>query len=421
MTVNLTRARDAATTLADSVAHLVPGIAQRQRLLGMGAVEATAEGADVYLSNGSTVLDFGNYAVSLFGHRPRHVVDAVREGLDAMPVSTRLLANPQPAELAAKLANTVDPGRLTRVWLGLNGSDAVEAALKLAVARTGRSSILAVERGFHGKTMGALAATFDPERRRAVSGFLGPVRHIPLVGDAVARAAMDEPFAALIVEPVQGEGGGRVIPTHLLRRWSADAHAAGAVVIADEIQCGLGRCGPLSLAIEAGMEPDAVLFGKPLGGGVMPLSAAVMTEDLFTPLKADPYFHTATFGGYPLSCAAGVAALELRDMLADEFPVAGAALTALTRAVASVGRRSRAVVVNAHSTGLFGVIEFATPAQAELALVESARRGLLLAQCLTAPNVLRILPPVVTTSQQWDHATTVLLAACKAVERKTVR
>src|SRR4051794_15140890 len=153
--------------------------------MGAGAVEVAAEGARVRLSNGRTVLDFGSYAVTLFGHRPASVVAAVHRALDELPTSTRLLGNPYTAALAARLAGLVDPGRLSRICLGLNGCDAVEAALKLAIAATGRPAVLAVENGFHGKSMGALAATADPRRRAPVAGFLGPVRHLPLAPDAV--------------------------------------------------------------------------------------------------------------------------------------------------------------------------------------------------------------------------------------------
>ncbi|MGW3122691.1 aspartate aminotransferase family protein [Streptomyces sp. NPDC001107] len=408
---------DGAPTVLDSARHhLVPGVAERHRIIGAGAVEATANGAEVLLSNGRKVLDFGSYAVPLFGHRPPAVVEAVHRALDQMPTSTRLLANPYAARLASQLVRVLAPDRLTRVWLGLNGADAVEAALKLAIARTGQASVLAVEGAFHGKSMGALALTSDPERRKPVQGFLGDVRHLPLEPDAVARALTERPAAALVFEPVQGEGGGRILPPELLRRWSADARAAGAFVISDEIQCGLRRCGPMSLAVEEGLEPDAVLLGKPLGGGVMPLSAMVSTEDLYAPLVADPYFHTATFGGHPASCAAGLAALDLLDTMGDLFAAHEAPLR---QWLGALHEEFPDVVVETRAVGLFGVLRFATEAQAGLTILEAGRRGLLLAQCLTAPTVLRVLPPVVTTHDQMASAAHSLHAACRAVVRRT--
>ncbi len=390
--------------------HLVPAVAERQRVISGGAHELDAFGATVRLSSGRSVLDFGSYAVPLFGHRPEHVLAAVRDALDTMPTSTKLVASPYAVRLAERLAALVAPDRLPRVWFGLNGSDVVEAALKLAVARTGRPSVLAVAGGYHGKSIGALAATADPQRRRAVQGFLGDVRHLEWEPDAVSEAARERPFAALIVEPVQGEGGGRAVPAELLRRWADDVHAAGGYVIADEIQCGMRRCGPVSMAEQAGIGADAILFGKPLGGGVLPLSALVCSEDLFAPLIEDPYFHTATFSGHPASCAAGLAALELGEALEEQFHRASAGVAALVDRV-----RGHAGLVRAESIGLFGVLEFGSAATAAQATLLAGRRGLLLAPCLTAPAVVRILPPVVTTDQEFATAAEILAGVCRSV------
>lgn len=405
-----------AALFATAMAHLPPGTAQRQRVLGSGAVEVRGDGAEVTLSDGRTVLDFGSYAVPLFGHRPAAVTEAVRAALDELPVSTRMLANPYPTRLAARLVSLIDPGRLSRVWFGLNGSDAVEAALKLAIARTGRPRVLAVRGGFHGKSMGALAVSYDPGLRDPVRGFLGEVRHLDLEPDAVRRAAAQAPFAALIVEPVQGEGGGHALPPDLLREWSADVHAAGGFVVADEIQCGLRRCGPLSIAVAEGLAPDAVLLGKPLGGGVMPLSAMVGTQELFSPFGMDPFFHTTTFGGHPASCAAGLAALDLLEKLDGYFGPLGSKLAA---GVAGLAGAYPDVIAQARCAGIFCALEFRDEAQAGLAVLDAARRGLLLAPCLTAPKVIRLLPPVVTSDEQLGSALTILDATCGSVLRRT--
>lgn len=406
----------ASTVFGRSAAHLVPGMADRHRVIGAGGFETTAEGAQVTLSNGRVALDFGSYAVPLFGHRPVSVLDAVRRSLDEMPTSTKMLANPYTARLAERLTAAIEPDRLSRVCFGLNGSDAVECALKLAIASTGRSTVLAVEGGFHGKSMGALAATWDPARRGPVLGFLGPVRHLPLEPDAVQRVVRQEPVAALIFEPVQGEGGGRRLPPDLLRRWTSDARAAGAFVIADEIQCGLRRCGPMSIAVELGLEPDAVLFGKALGGGVMPLSAALCTEELFAPLRQDPYFHTSTFSGHPASCAAGLAALELLDELDAEFKAKDGLLA---EGLDELPSRYPELVAEAHAYGLFGVISLTTPELANLLVLEAGRRGLLMAPALSAPTVLRLLPPLVVSAEQIRDAFAILDTSLRAVLRRT--
>jgi putrescine aminotransferase len=404
----LTKESSAQPAMEAAARHMVPGFVKRQRIISGGAYEVSGDGAVVRLSNGRSVLDFGSYAVPLFGHRPAPVLDMVHAALDEMPTTTRLLPNPYSVRLAQRLAETIAPGRLPRVSLGMNGSDAVETAMKLAMGRTGIPAVLAVEGAIHGKSLGALAATADPERRRPVQGFLGDVRHIPWTLGAVAEAARERPFAALVFEPVQGEGGGRAIPADLLRRWTADAHAAGAYVVADEIQCGLRRCGPLSVAEQAGLGVDAVLLGKAIGGGVMPLSAAVCSDDLFKPLIDDPYFHTTTFGGHPASCAAGLAALDLLDGLDERFAAAFSDLKVMMEALRGLGP-----VVRSEAIGLFGALEFTTPVAAATAVLQAGRRGLLMAPCLSAPCVVRLLPPVVTSSAQFADATATLVAVCE--------
>lgn len=404
----LTIESSAQPAMEEAARHMAPGLIKRQRIIAGGAYEVFGDGSVVQLSNGRSVLDFGSYAVTLFGHRPAPVLDMVRDALDRMPTTTRLLANPYSVRFAERLAATIAPGRLPRVCLGMNGSDAVETAMKLAMGRTGRSAVLAVQGAFHGKSLGALAATADPERRRPVQGFLGDVRHIPWTMDAVAEAAREWPFAALIFEPVQGEGGGRAIPMQLLRRWTSDAKAAGAYVIADEIQCGLRRCGPVSVAEHGGLDVDAVLFGKAIGGGVMPLSAVVCSDDLFKPLIDDPYFHTTTFGGHPASCAAGLAALELLESMEGRFAEASRDLAVMMEALRGLGP-----VVRSEAIGLFGVLEFATPTIAATAVLQAGRHGLLMAPCLSAPCVARLLPPVVTTSSQFAEATAKLATICE--------
>lgn len=393
--------------------HISPGLALGFKFAGRGAVEVEADGALVRLSDGREVIDFGSYAVTLLGHRPRAVVEAVADQLERMPTATRTLANPAVAAFAGDLARRCGEP-LDRVWLGSDGSDAVEAALKLARRRTGRLRVLAVDGAFHGKTLGALALTANPAFRVGLEGLLGHVTHIAATdADAVARELRAGDVAALVVEPIQGEGGVRPLAPRVLRRWSAAAHAAGAFVISDEIQCGLRRCGPFSLAIELGLEPDAVLFGKALGGGVLPLAAMVATADLHAPLASDPTWHSATFGGHPLSCAAGCAALAQIDAFHGRAREVGAALAVGLQRLAL---EHAGIVSDVRGAGLLWGLELATPGIAGAALVELAQLGVLVSPCLSAPRTLRLLPPMVTTEDQLDRALDALAAALDAAE-----
>lgn len=396
----------AADTLRQVRAHLSPGLGMLYAVNGRDAVEATGNGALVRLTDGRDAVDFGSYAVTLLGHRHPAVTAAVAAALDRMPTSTRTLANPATAALADRVTGYLDPDRLTRAWFGLNGCDAVEAALKAARAQTGRTRVVAVEGAYHGKSLGALAATWSERYRAPVRGLLGGVTHVP-VGDreALEAAFADGEPAAVIFEPVQGEGGVRPLPPEFLDALVERARAAGAFVIADEIQTGLRRCGARSLAVAARLRPDAVLLGKALGGGVLPLSAMVATEEFHRPLARDPFLHTTTFSGHPLCAAAGLAALDA----VEEHRAAGAVLAErVEQGLAELCARHPRLLRGARGRGLLWGLRTASPAAAGDLLVQLGQRGLLLSPCLGEPEVLRLLPPLVTTSAQLDRAWQVL-------------
>lgn len=409
----------AARCLGQARNHLAPGLALGQKITGQGAVEISARGAVVELSDGRQVLDFGSYAVTLLGHQHPEVVAAVQDQLQRMSTSTRSLANPVTTELAERLVAVLSPSRLRRVWFGQNGTDAVEAALKLARLAAGRPRILAVEGGYHGKSLGSLAVTWGPRYRRGLESVLAPVTHISRDDpEAVAREAANGDVAALIVEPVQGESGVVPLAPSVLRGWAADAHAAGAFVIADEVQCGLWRAGApsLSLSPRLHLDPDAVLLGKPLGGGILPLSAAVFADRLYAPMKADPFIHTATFSGHPLSCAAGLAGLRAMERLAPRAAQVGARLDQDLHAIAG---DFPDVITAVRGQGLIWGLEFGSSAEAGIVLTELSESGLLLSPCLGRPEVLRLLPPMVVTDAQLDTALALLSAAVSTARRIT--
>jgi putrescine aminotransferase len=392
--------------------HLSPGTALTAKVLGSDAIEASARGATIMLSDGRQMIDFGSYGVALFGHRNPTVLRAVARELECMPTSSRVLANPTTAAFVAELSGRFD-GTLPRVWLGSDGSDAVEAAAKLARRATGRTRILAVDGGFHGKTLGALALTTNAAFREGVEGVLAGVSRIPPDDpEAVCRETDQHDIAAVIFEPIQGEAGVRPIDVSVLRRWSADAHCAGAFVISDEIQAGLGRCGPLSLAVDAGLHPDGVLLGKALGGGVVPLSALLASEALAEPLVADPTWHSITFGGHPLACAAGRGALIALDECHENGRQVGRRMEVGLQRLA---KDNPDVIAQVRGVNLMWGIQFATAGAAGAALLELSRRGLLISPCLSSKDVIRLLPPMVTPLDDVDRALEILADAIPAL------
>jgi putrescine aminotransferase len=400
-------------TLARVAQHFSPGAALTARVLGGGATEATASGATVVLSNGRRLLDFGSYGVTLLGHRHPAVLAGLSDALEGMPTATRILANPTTAAFAAELVQRCGEP-LQRVWIGSDGSDVVEAALKLARRVTGRMRVLVVEGAFHGKTLGALALTRNPAFRMGLEPLLGSVSELPRDDLEAVHLETDRgDVAALVFEPVQGEAGVRPLDPAVLQRWVADARAAGAFVISDEIQVGLGRCGPFSPSIAAGLDPDAVLLGKGLGGGLMPLSAMVATDALVAPLIADPTWHTTTFGGHPLACAAGKATLAaLKETAAQGAAVGGM----LGSGLKTLAREHPDVITEVRGTALIWGLEFATPGAAGAALIELAQGGLLVSPCLSSNSTIRLLPPMVTSPEQIKDALEILGATLPSLD-----
>jgi putrescine aminotransferase len=385
------------------------------RLAGGGAVEVSATGSRVLMSDGRSVLDFGSYAVPLLGHRHPAVVDAVMGQLQAMPTATRTLTNPVAVAAAARLAGYLG-GALPRVYFGLNGADAVEAAVKLARLASGRTKVLAVRGAYHGKSLGALALTHHPRFRAGLHDCLAEVVHLdPADPDAVAREVSRGPAAALVFEPVQGENGVVHLDVDVLRAWCASAIGSGAFVIADEVQSGLRRCGERSVALAEGLPVDAVLLGKSLGGGVMPLSAMVCGDRLFAPLASDPVVHTATFSGHPLACSALPATLDAIEELADrgrriaEVMAAGLAAVAIDRPD---------VVGEVRGRGLLWGVDFLSPQVAADVLARLPLAGLLVSPCLSSPATLRLLPPLVATDEDLDSALDILDGVMTAVSRR---
>ncbi|MFI6284823.1 aspartate aminotransferase family protein [Streptomyces sp. NPDC051018] len=392
--------------------HQSPRMALLYGMNGAGAVEAGGEGARVELSDGRSALDFGSYAVTLLGRRHPDVLRAVGAELGTMAVSTRVLANATTVRFAAELAAYADPGRLTKVWLGLNGCDAVEAALKLARLATGRARVVAVEGAYHGKSLGALATTWHPRYRGSLEPLLGGVTHVPPDPAAVPGAFARGDVAAVIVEPVQGEGGVRPLEPAFLAALADEARRHGAFVIADEIQTGLRRCGERALSTTLPLAPDAVLFGKALGGGVQPLSALVATEELYAPLLDDPFVHSTTFSGHPLGAAAGSAALRAVEDLA---PRGRRLESLLADGLERLRRRHPDLVTAVRGRGLLWGVEFGPAGAGGDVLLELSRRGLVVSPCLGQPRVIRLLPPLVATDEQVEEALDILDATCAAV------
>ena len=391
--------------------HMSPGLALAHRMAGGGSWETEASGAWITLADGRRLLDLGSYGVTLLGHRHPTVVAAVTKQLARLPSSSRSLANAAAPRLASRLVESLGGGPLRRCWFGCNGADAVDAALKLARATTGRPRVIAAVGAFHGKSLGALSVTWHTRYREPFVPHLARTTHVDVTDlEAVERELAVGDVAALILEPVQGEGGVLPVPRKALVGWGELARRYGSHFIADEIQTGFHRCGAMSLALHSGAAVSAVLLGKALGGGVAPISAVVATDELFAPLLRDPFLHTTTFGGHPLSAAAGLGALDALATLQDRHLAVAAMLGRLHAAFPHV-------IADVRGRGLLWGIELRSAEIAGALLVEIANAGVVVSPCLGRPDVIRLLPSAILSDDEIGIAETRLGNALRATVR----
>ena len=378
-----------------------------------------AKGANVRDADGNVYLDLtAAFGVSLLGHRASVVAAAMNRqagrlvhGMgDVHPPAVKV-------EFLERLAATVEEGTHGRMAsprgvLASSGSEAVEIALKTAQLATGRPGVVAFRGGYHGLTLGALSATARPYFRspfegrvpRGVAWAPFPVREedvdeaLAAVEGWLARGVGGEhPVGAVIVEPVQARGGVRIPAPGFGARLTALAREYGAVVVADEIYTGLGRCGALLASERVGLSPDLVCLGKVLGGG-LPLSVCVGAAEVLEAWPESPgeALHTSTFLGHPLACAAGIAVLdEVREGIPESARALGGRLLTELRGRLAGGEGVREV----RGMGLLLGIELAAgmgAAVAETALGE----GLLVLPAGDDGEVVELSPPVVLTKDQ---------------------
>ena len=383
---------DRATVLTQYRAHVSTSLATIAEILG-APLEVRSSGTRVYDEHDTPYLNCGGYGVFLLGHRHPAVVDAVRRQLDTHTLATRLFLTPQLAEAAETLAS-ITPRGLDHVVLTNSGAEATELGLKLA-RLAGRTRVVATTGGFHGKTLGALSVTGREVYRAPFRPLVPGVEFVPF-GDAEVLAtalARDGSGAAVILEPVQGEGGVVIPPAGYLSEVRRLCTAAGALLVLDEIQTGLGRLGTWWGADAESVRPDVLLAGKVLSGGVMPVGAVIATSEVFAPLDADPLLHSSTYGGNPLAAAAVTATIRtIRD---EGLVRRSAELGDRIKAAASeiLGEHCPWLVREVRGRGLLVGLDFTEASVATEFLMAMLEQRVVTSHSLNTHSVVRLTPP----------------------------
>jgi putrescine aminotransferase len=389
---------DRYTSLADRYRrYLSKGRASLGEMFG-GDIEVYSSGAWIHTADGRQILNCGGYGVFLMGARHPRVVAEVRRQLNTNPMATRLLLEPQVVQAAEALVS-VTPAGLEKVHFANAGAEAVEAAIKLARAQ-GKRRLISMELGYHGKTMGALSLTAKEVFQAPFRPLLPEVCHVPF-GDADALAqelGRHGDQACVIVEPVQGEAGVIIPPAGYLRDVQRLCRQHHAFFVLDEIQTGLGRLGQWWGADREEVSPDVLLVGKGLSGGVVPVSALVATKEAFAPFDKDPFIHTSTFSGNPLSMAAaqGAIAAIKEDNLVERARDLGELLRDELKQIAMAVLKHR--VREVRGVGLLIGIELTVPGLAGDLLLELIGAGVLANHSLNSANVMRLTPPAVLSN-----------------------
>lgn len=374
------------------------------------SVEWTGAGASFVDMLGREYIDcLGGYGMMSLGWGNAEVKAAVAAQLQRTPMPSQELIDPLRGVLARLMAE-ITPGDLKYSFFAASGTEAIEGAIKLAKMYTKKTAFIAATSAFHGKTMGALSLIGKADYR-VPAGILygGPVYHVPF-GDADAvekQLAICEKVgvgvAAVIMEPIQGEAGGIVPPDDFWPRIRTATKKYGTLLIADEVQTGLGRTGTLWGVDHWGVVPDILTTAKALGGGVMPVSAFVSTEEIWQVMMyPNPFIHTTTTGGGALACAAAIASINvvLRERLWEQAAAKGGYLIPKLQELAEEYPQIYAKITG---KGLLIGQHFHTPAIGYKVAAGLFKRNVLVAGTLTSAHTIRIEPPLVITIAQIDE------------------
>jgi putrescine aminotransferase len=411
--------------------HVNPGFLEYRKTAANGSPDAAVEWSDAGRNTfrdlrGREYIDFlGGFGIFNVGHRHPKVVKAVRDQLARQPLHSQDLLDPLRALLAKTLA-MIAPGDLQYAFFCNSGTESVEGALKLARAfDPAKPTILCATKGFHGKSFGALALTAKGAFRKPFGSMLPGIRHVAFDDLPMLEKTFEvcrlvgEDVGAVMLEPIQGEGGVNIPAPGYLTGVRELCNRYGALLILDEVQTGMGRTGKMFACEHENVAPDIMCLAKALGGGVMPIGAVLATEAVFSRLFADPFLHTTTFGGNPLACAAAIATIDV--LLEERLPERAARMGELMLAGmrrATAGHEDK--VTDVRGKGLLMAIEFASNDIGFEVGRYLFDHGILVAGTLINAQTVRVEPPLTIEEHQAERLFAELAGALGSLPRRQV-
>ncbi|NOS62819.1 MAG: acetylornithine/succinylornithine family transaminase [Nitrosarchaeum sp.] len=347
-------------------------------------------GSHVWDIDGKEYIDcMGGYGVAIVGHQNKRVVKAIKEQVDKIITVHSSLYNKTREEFLKTLIGLAPKG-LTQVHLNNSGAEAIEAAIKFARKFTGKKGMVAMKGSYHGKSLGALSLTFNPKYKKAFEPLVEKVSFASFGDIESLRSTIDEDTAFVILEPIQGESGINVAPDGFLQEVRKVCDEKGILLIFDEIQAGLGRTGRLWACDHWNTAPDILCLAKGIAGGV-PMGATLVRPDILASMSKGE--HSSTFGGNPLSCAAGIATLQAltQDGLIENAEKMGK----LFREGLEKLKEKHSIIREIRGKGLMIGVELKF--EVKDILMNLMKEGILM--LYSGRNILRILPPLVISKE----------------------
>ncbi|KKI89815.1 putrescine--2-oxoglutarate aminotransferase [Bacillus sp. SA1-12] len=383
--------------------HVNPGFLEYRKTVTkdgqFAAVEWSDEGSCFTDVNGKKYIDcLGGFGIYNVGHRNKKVVKAVTDQLKRQALHSQDLLDPLRAILAKILAD-ITPGDLKYSFFTNSGTESVEAALKLAKMYSSRTTFISTTRSFHGKSLGSLSGTAKGMFRKPFLPLIPGFRHVPFGDIDMMRktfetsALVGEDVAAVLLEPIQGEGGIILPPEGYLKQVRDLCDEYDALLIFDEVQTGMGRTGKMFCSELYNVVPDILCLAKAFGGGVMPAGAVVAKEKVFKSWFDNPFMHTTTFGGNPLACAAAIATIDV--LLEEELPArAGEVGDYFLQGLKEAAKGHEDKVLEIRGKGLMIGIEFHKDEVGYEVSKAMFDHGILVAGTLVNSKTIRIEPPL---------------------------
>jgi len=357
------------------------------------------EGVILWDINGKEYIDCtGSYGVCIAGYSHPKIVEAIKKQAETLISCHASFYNDKRSELLQKITQ-ITPKGLNKVFFSNSGSEAVECALKIARRYSGKTEIISMMGAFHGKTLGALSATWDKKYREPYKLLVSDVKHVPSDDLEKVREAITEKTAAIIVEPIRGEGGIRIPQNGFIKGLREISDEKGILLIFDEVQTGFGRTGKIFACEHWSVIPDIMCLAKPVAGG-LPMGMTVAREDIMSSLKVGE--HTTTFGGSPLVCAAACAAIDV--LLEEKLPEKAATLGRYFKEKLEGLQSRHKIIREVRGLGLMIGVELRFDVLN--ILIKSMNEGVLILDA--GRNVLRFLPPLVIKQEYIDKVIAIL-------------